>query len=264
MLHYEGSLWLTDGARRWGGIDRVELLAQIAATGSITAAAKAVGMSYKGAWDAVDTMNNLAGEPLVVRSAGGRGGGGARLTPRAERLIESFRRIEAEHRHFVDRLAALGDNAADDLHLLRNFTMRTSARNQLAGTVSRVIEGAVNDTVEIRLPGDASLVATVTHESAASLGLVPGRAVVALVKASWVMVGVPGDGWRLSASNRLPGTVSRVLPGAVNGEVSIALDGGGNIAAIVTMESVHALELDEGKHVVAIFDASSVILGVTD
>ena len=264
MLHYEGSLWLTDGARRWGGIDRVELLAQIAATGSITAAAKAVGMSYKGAWDAVDTMNNLAGEPLVVRSAGGRGGGGARLTPRAERLIESFRRIEAEHRHFVDRLAALGDNAADDLHLLRNFTMRTSARNQLTGTVSRVIEGAVNDTVEIRLPGDASLVATVTHESAASLGLVPGRAVVALVKASWVMVGVPGDGWRLSASNRLPGTVSRVLPGAVNGEVSIALDGGGNIAAIVTMESVHALELDEGKHVVAIFDASSVILGVTD
>ena len=264
MLHYEGSLWLTDGARRWGGIDRVELLAQIAATGSITAAAKAVGMSYKGAWDAVDTMNNLAGEPLVVRSAGGRGGGGARLTPRAERLIESFRRIEAEHRHFVDRLAALGDNAADDLHLLRNFTMRTSARNQLTGTVSRVIEGAVNDTVEIRLPGDASLVATVTHESAASLGLVPGRAVVALVKASWVMVGVPGDGWRLSASKRLHGTVSRVLPGAVNGEVSIALDGGGNIAAIVTMESVHALELDEGKHVVAIFDASSVILGVTD
>lgn len=263
MLRYEGSLWLTDGARRWGGIDRVELLAQIAATGSITAAAKAVGMSYKGAWDAVDTMNNLAGEPLVVRSAGGRGGGGARLTPRAERLIESFRRIEAEHRHFVDRLAALGDSAADDLHMLRNFTMRTSARNQLAGIVSRVVEGVVNDTVEIRLPGDTCLVATVTRESAASLGLVPGRAVVALVKASWVMVGLPGDGWRLSASNRLPGTVSHVSPGAVNGEVSIALGGGGNIAAIVTMESVHALELAEGKSVVAIFDASSVILGVT-
>lgn len=264
MLHYEGSLWLTDGARRWGGIDRVELLAQIAATGSITAAAKAVGMSYKGAWDAVDTMNNLAGEPLVVRSAGGRGGGGARLTPRAERLIESFRRIETEHRRFVDRLAALGDNAADDLHMLRNFTMRTSARNQLAGTVSRIDEGAVNDTVLVDLPGGVSLVATVTRESATGLGLAPGRAVVALVKASWVLIGLPGDGLRVSASNRLPGTVSRVLPGAVNGEVNVALDGGGSIAAVVTMESMGALELAEGKPVVVLFDASSVILGVTD
>jgi len=264
MLHYEGSLWLTDGARRWGGIDRVELLAQIAATGSITAAAKAVGMSYKGAWDAVDTMNNLAGEPLVVRSAGGRGGGGARLTPRAERLIESFRRIETEHRRFVDRLAALGDNAADDLHMLRNFTMRTSARNQLAGTVSRIDEGAVNDTVLVDLSGGVSLVATVTRESATGLGLAPGRAVVALVKASWVLIGLPGDGLRVSASNRLPGTVSRVLPGAVNGEVNVALDGGGSIAAVVTMESMGALELAEGKPVVVLFDASSVILGVTD
>ena len=264
MLRYEGSLWLTDGARRWGGIDRVELLAQIGATGSITAAAKAVGMSYKGAWDAVEAMNNLAGEALVVRSTGGRGGGGARLTPRAERLIESFRRIETEHRRFVDRLAALGDDATDDLHLLRNFTMRTSARNQLAGTVSRVVEGAVNDTVEIDLPGGVSLVATVTRESATSLGLVAGRAVVALVKASWVLIGLPGDGLRVSASNRLPGTVSRVQPGAVNGEVTIALDGGGSIAAIVTMESVAGLELTEGKPVVALFDASSVILGVTD
>ncbi|MGE7137586.1 TOBE domain-containing protein [Luteibacter sp. NPDC031894] len=264
MLHYEGSLWLTDGARRWGGIDRVELLAHIGATGSITAAAKASGMSYKGAWDAVEAMNNLAGEPLVLRTAGGRGGGGAKLTARAERLIASFRGIEAEHRRFVERLAGLGEDATDDLHLLRTFTMRTSARNQLAGTVRRIGEGAVNDTVEVSLPGGAALLATVTRESAASLGLVVGRAVVALVKASWVMLALPGDGLRVSASNRLPGTVSRVVPGAVNSEVTVSLDGGGSICAIVTMESVADLDLAEGERVLAVFDASSVILGVTD
>ncbi|MET0617864.1 MAG: molybdenum-dependent transcriptional regulator, partial [Luteibacter sp.] len=161
MLHYEGSLWLTDGARRWGGPDRIELLAQIGLTGSITAAAKAVGMSYKGAWDAIDAMNNLAGEDLVVRSTGGRGGGGTRLTPRAERLILSFRGIEAEHRRFVERLASLGEDATDDIHLLRRFTMRTSARNQLAGTVSAVTEGAVNDRIAIALAGGSTVVATV-------------------------------------------------------------------------------------------------------
>ena len=264
MLHYEGSLWLTDGARRWGGIDRVELLAQIGATGSITAAARAVGMSYKGAWDAVETMNNLAGEALVLRSAGGRGGGGATLTPRAERLIASFRGIEAEHRRFVERLAGLGDDATQDLHLLRKFTMRTSARNQLAGVVRHVAEGAVNDTVTVGLPGGTVVVATVTRESTASLGLAAGRAVVALVKASWVILGLPDEGLRVSASNRLPGKVLRVQPGAVNCEVSVGLDGGGSVTAIVTLDSARTLDLAEGKAVLAIFDASSVILGVTD
>ena len=264
MLHYEGSLWLSDGARRWGGADRIELLTQVGLTGSITAAAKAVGMSYKGAWDAVEAMNNLAGETLVVRATGGRGGGGARLTPRAERLIASFRGIEDEHRRFVARLAALGEDATNDIHLLRRFTMRTSARNQLAGTVRSVTTGAVNDTISVELAGGSTLVATVTRESTAALGLAPGRPVVALVKASWVLIGLPGSGVRVSASNQLEGVVAEVSPGAVNTEVSVALTGGGSVTAIVTLDSAKDLGLAEGTPVLAIFDASSVILGVTD
>ena len=67
-LELGGSVWFQAGAQTLGGASRIALLAAIGETGSITSAAKAVGMSYKGAWDAVDTMNNLAGEPLVVRS----------------------------------------------------------------------------------------------------------------------------------------------------------------------------------------------------
>ncbi|WP_129559352.1 winged helix-turn-helix domain-containing protein, partial [Bordetella pertussis] len=81
-LQLDGTLWLRSGDQPWGGQHRIDLLAQIEATGSISAAARAAGMSYKGAWDAIDAMNNLAGEPLVLRSAGGRGGGGTRLTDR--------------------------------------------------------------------------------------------------------------------------------------------------------------------------------------
>ncbi|WP_154584450.1 winged helix-turn-helix domain-containing protein, partial [Bordetella pertussis] len=84
-LQLDGTLWLRSGDQPWGGQHRIDLLAQIEATGSISAAARAAGMSYKGAWDAIDAMNNLAGEPLVLRSAGGRGGGGTRLTDRARR-----------------------------------------------------------------------------------------------------------------------------------------------------------------------------------
>ncbi|WP_324778107.1 winged helix-turn-helix domain-containing protein, partial [Ralstonia pickettii] len=77
MLELDGTIWLRAGEDNWGGRGRIELLAAIGQTGSITAGAKAVGLSYKAAWDAIDTMNNLAGEPLVVRTTGGKGGGGS-------------------------------------------------------------------------------------------------------------------------------------------------------------------------------------------
>ena len=77
-----GAVWMTVGGENLAGTSRMALLAQIAQSGSITQAAKAVKMSYKAAWDAIDTMNNLAGEPLLERVAGGKGGGGTVLTRR--------------------------------------------------------------------------------------------------------------------------------------------------------------------------------------
>ena len=69
-------------------------------------------------------------------------------------------------------------------------------------------------------------------------------------------------GARLSARNQLTGMVASVTPGAVNAEVVIALDGGANIAAIVTQASVKSLGLAPGRPATALFKASSVILGV--
>ena len=62
------------------GDTRIRLLEAIAIHGSISQAAKKVPLSYKAAWDAIDNMNNLAEQPLVLRSAGGRQGGGTQLT----------------------------------------------------------------------------------------------------------------------------------------------------------------------------------------
>ena len=64
-------LWLNLDGHNLAGARRVALLAEIARAGSITQAAKAVGLSYKGAWNAIDDMANLAGEPLLERSVGG-------------------------------------------------------------------------------------------------------------------------------------------------------------------------------------------------
>ncbi|WP_322061766.1 TOBE domain-containing protein [Paraburkholderia sp. J63] len=278
-----GSVWFQAGPQVLGGAARIALLAAIRETGSITGAAKAVGMSYKGAWDAIDAMNNLAGEPLVVRATGGKGGGGTTLTPRAQRLIATFGAIEREHRHFLERAAAavhaLGveadadpdaataGNLGKDLAVLGRFALRTSARNQLFGTVAALVRGAVNDEVSITLPGGQRIVAVVTCESAEALGLALGAAVVALVKASSVVLVAGGalstdPAARLSARNRLSGVVSGVRRGEVNAEVTLELPGGVVIAAVVTDASVDALGLEAGASATAVFKASSVLLGV--
>lgn len=242
---------------------RIALLEAIAATGSISAAAKEVGYSYKGAWDAIAAMNNLADAPLVERTAGGRHGGGTVLTARGEELVQSFRALEAQHQRFI---ASLNDAHARsaDLRVLGRMAMQTSARNQFAGKVTRRTRGAVNDEIEIALHGGERIVATVTRESSEALNLKRGAEAIALVKASSILIAVDdGAPLRLSARNQLRGRVAALHRGAVNSEVVIELSGGNSLAAIITNASVEALGLAEGSEAIALFKASSVIVATT-
>ncbi len=261
-IELDGSVWLTVGGQNFGGAGRVTLLAAIASCGSITQAAKAVNMSYKAAWDAVETMNNLAGEALVERVSGGKGGGGTRLTRRGAQLVENFTLIEREHRHFIEQLGRQAEGIADDFLLIRRINMKTSARNQFLGTVAHVTRGAVNDEVELALANGQKITATVTRESTEDLGLATGVQAYAMIKASSIILAVDDGAAKFSARNRMTGVVSRVQAGAVNTEVVIALAGGGSLAAIVTSDSCADLGLGVGSAATGMFNASSVILGV--
>ncbi|MGD9913897.1 MAG: winged helix-turn-helix domain-containing protein [Rhizobiaceae bacterium] len=76
------------------GPGKIALLEQIAANGSISAAARAMEMSYKRAWDLVGEMNRIFGKPVIAAKTGGHAGGGASLTPVGAALVERFRAIE--------------------------------------------------------------------------------------------------------------------------------------------------------------------------
>ncbi|MDQ2915660.1 MAG: winged helix-turn-helix domain-containing protein [Pseudomonadota bacterium] len=76
------------------GPGKVDLLEAIGATGSITAAAKALGMSYRRAWLLVDTMNGCFETPVVTTEAGGASGGGTRLTPIGAEVVRRYRSME--------------------------------------------------------------------------------------------------------------------------------------------------------------------------
>jgi molybdate transport system regulatory protein len=263
MFKLKGMLSLQSNDQTLGGADRIALLAKIAETGSITAAARAVGMSYKGAWDVIDAMNNLSDEPLVQRVVGGKGGGGTHLTERGQRLIEAFAALEDIHRRFLEQFEALADASAVDIKLIRSLMFRTSARNQFAGRVVAIHKGVVNDTVELALPGGEHVVATLTCESTEDLGLEVGSEAIALIKASSVLVGLADERLQLSARNQFPGTVTQVTAGPVNADVRIRLAGGSVMGAVITTESAQTLGLQEGTPVVAVVKASSVILGTT-
>ncbi len=87
-------LRITRGDEIVVGPGKVDLLEAVAREGSITAAAKALGMSYRRAWLLVDTMNRNFRSPVVAAGAGGAQGGGAALTPLGVEVVERYRRIE--------------------------------------------------------------------------------------------------------------------------------------------------------------------------
>ncbi len=246
------------------GDTRIRLLEAIDEHGSITRAAKVVPLSYKAAWDAVDAMNNLAEQPLVNRAAGGRAGGGTTLTDYGRRIVALYRALEVEYQGALARLAqSMAEGRASDFaqfqRALRRLSMRTSARNQFAGLVSGLRLGEVDVEVCLRLDAGDELVAVITRESAENLGLTLGMEITALVKSSSVML-LTETGVRVSARNRLWGTVTRIHDGPVNAEVVLELPGGKSICAVVTHDSATRLSLRPGASACAVFQASAVIL----
>jgi molybdate transport system regulatory protein len=258
------SFMLQRGALARVGAERIALLEAIGEHGSISAAAKAVGLSYKGAWDAVQALNNLFDQPLVMTRAGGRYGGEAALSQRGAEAIKGFRSVEAE----LARLAATLDNGAAETgrapltSMIWSLGMRTSARNALKGVVEGVRDGAVNAEVTLRISEGAVITAIITRESVRDLGLAPGREAIALIKSSFVILARGDESLRTSARNQLPGEVIRREDGAVNSEISLAIGGGKTITATITRESATALDLKPGEPAVALIKASHVILAV--
>lgn len=236
------------------------LLEALQATGSINRAARTAGLSYKGAWLLLEAAGNLATEPLLHTTTGGAGGGGTQLTEAARALLEAWRALQAEHRAFVHAQELQLARQPALAGLLRRMSMKTTARNQFAGHVQAIELGPVSAQVSVALPAGGTITATLTSTAAKRLKLKKGKEVLALVKASAVVLVTDFAGWQLSARNQLAGTVSRIEKGAVSSLVVLTLPGGAALSASVTNEGVEALGLQVGTPATAVFKAYSVMV----
>lgn len=115
--------------------------------------------------------------------------------------------------------------------------------------------------MDVTIGGDDKIVAIITNGSVQRLGLAIGKPVIALIKASSVLVMTDNSGITLSARNVLAGKVTKLINGPVSSEVAITLPSGATVYATITHDAVSELGIKEGMNASAVFKASSVILG---
>lgn len=258
--YLHGEIFLLNDEKQSFASQQVELLKAIDEYGSISKAAKQIGISYKTAWDRIDAMNNMSAQPLVERSTGGAKGGGTVLTDLGQKIIAGFQSLQDEHQKFVAQLAKNQLNSLNDLaNFMRSGNMKSSARNQFNSKVVNITHGAVNAEIELDIGTDQSLYAIITSDSVHNLELTQGSQVTALIKASSVII-TKDIAIVTSARNKLIGKISRIVKGAVNSDITLDIGGEKSVCAIITNQSVENLALKEGDTAVALFKAPSVIL----
>lgn len=105
-LVMKATLRVFTGKDKFFGPGKLELLEHIQSTGSISQAAKKMGMSYKKAWDMINALNQQCTKPIVITQTGGSAGGKAVVTPEGEQLIQAFQVLNADFQSFLDAQSA--------------------------------------------------------------------------------------------------------------------------------------------------------------
>lgn len=149
-----------------------------------------------------------------------------------------------------------------NFYILKEASMKTSARNAFTGKVTAIRDGNILSEVEVTTPGGLKVVSVITHESMGSLGIGMGSLVTATVKAPWVILVKEEMKLRTSARNKYCGKIVKVNEGVISAEVVVELPDGTRICSLVTDESVKNLDLKVGDEICTMFKAFSVILNV--
>lgn len=261
-IELDGTLWFRKSENRFLGADRIVLLETIDELGSISKAAKVVGMSYKTAWQLINTINNLSERAIVERTTGGKDGGGTRLTLEGKKILRQYRVIQEEHRKFLENLETRLGSSEKLYQFLKRISVKVSARNVFSGTISTIIRETVNAEIILSLKGDIRITAIVTSGAIDKLGLMEGMTAYAIIKSSSVIIGKEIDVSKVSTRNVIFGIVDKIIDGPVNVEIDLDIGSGNIITSIITRESAKNLNLREGGKACAMFKASSVIIGV--
>ncbi|WP_298547831.1 LysR family transcriptional regulator [uncultured Aquimarina sp.] len=103
MYHIKSRIWIEGEEGVFLGEGRIKVLKAIMVEGSLSKAAKSLGMSYKKAWNLVDSINKNASNPVIITNTGGSGGGGTEITAYGVKMITAFENINKNCWDFLDQ-----------------------------------------------------------------------------------------------------------------------------------------------------------------
>ncbi len=237
---------------------RIILLHAIKEHGSISKAAKAVPMSYKSAWEAVDMMNSLSPEPIVSRETGGKDGGGTTITEYGERLLKNYALLKEEHTRFLERLSTLTDMQSGTFKTIERLAIQLSARNQIQAEVLTIDSHDVNAKIGLKLKGGQVLIVVITQEAVENLHLQVAETVTAIFKSSAV---VPYVGEKQDKENILEGSISKIEKDDKNIKIAIDIGSHDKIISVISKKNLEGIVLSEGNVIEIKIKSHDIILG---
>lgn len=238
---------------------RICLLHAIEEHGSISKAAKAVPMSYKSAWEAVDTMNSLSSEPIVHRETGGKDGGGTTVTEYGRSLLDNFALLKKEHSRFLERLSRLTDLKSGELQTIGRLGLQISARNQIQAEVMKMESSAVNTKISLQLKSGQKLLSVITEEAVENLQIEEGQTVIAICKSSSVSVTLTSD--ETGRDNCLEGFVSHIERDEENVKIEVDIGQHDKIISVMPLTALKQTALVPGQTVFARIKSNEVMIG---
>jgi molybdate transport system regulatory protein len=227
-MKVDGSLWIDINGLGAAGHGRIRLLEFIAETGSIKKAAEAVGISYKTAWDSINSLNTVFGSDLVERKTGGKGGVGTSLTNAGLELVKTYNYYSRIHEIYLSDISQL---------------------NRLEAIITELNEGyAVAETAS----GD-KLACVLMDE-----GIKIGGRVSLFIKPSDIIL-ITSKDFEASARNILKTCVTDVKNDGKTAEIALSTEKGTALKVRITSESASKLSLKTGRNIYALFKTASVL-----
>lgn len=240
--------------------NRMELLKAIDETGSLSKAAKKVGMTYKAVWDAIYNIQNLSGISLILTKSGGKGGGGAVLSEEARHLLKSFYDKEKQINDYLNSLLPLWEKNEDLFGLMKRISLTTSARNQIKGTIKKIKKEPLRSDIFIQVSDHHLITASITNDSVKNLQLQPDKEVFILIKSSHVHL--QKNAKNPDCKNIFQGKALRIIRGKKHAEINISIENNLVLTAMLSGDELTRLQIQEGDDLFLTVSASDVLLGI--
>lgn len=233
----------------------IELLKAVDKFKSITKAAKYVGISYKNAWDSIDTINKGLKEPLILRLEGNKKNSGSELSKYALNLIEKYDKLQTLQTDFLQKLTQ--DRDFDSINLSNLNSINMSARNQLEATIKDIKDYALNSSIILKITDNEAITALITLKSKQNLKLEIGKKVLLAFKSCSVSINK-----NISENNTLNGVIKEVKIGSTCAEITLKTKSNKIITATISKDYALDMRLCVGDNISYGINPNAIIICV--